>query len=449
MIKLVFPGDSFAKLSVDLLENNLESCALIFANSGKDKPSPDLLVSDIVVVPSDSYLKRTKTFAQINPDFLVSLIKRARLNKSSVIFCHTHPFESAVPEFSKIDAEGEIELLELMNSRVPDVQHGVLLITPNGSTAKTLGREEIIQIVEVGAKRKIFSPTLGNPSSNHQYDRQIRAFGEDGQRILQSLKVGIVGLGGTGSVVASQLTHLGVSNFELIDPDVVETTNLNRLIGATPQDLGRPKVDVIAQFISKFNSSTKINSHQSDITYDESASVLKDCDFIFCCTDSHASRAVINQLAYQYFIPSIDVGVSISSTDSGVTHITGRAQLLTPGLGCLVCGNLLDGNRIRQELMTEEQSKLDPYFIGEQSIIQPAVISINTTMSSLAVSMFLGVVTDIPASATLQFYDGIRGVVRSAKQSINPSCIVCSKNGALGLGYNWQLPTRSYGRSKI
>ena len=49
---------------------------------------------------------------------------------------------------------------------------------------------------------------------------------------LQMLRVGVVGLGGTGSAVAQQLAHLGVTKYTLIDRDDIDVTNLNRLIGA-------------------------------------------------------------------------------------------------------------------------------------------------------------------------------------------------------------------------
>ncbi|HSI28259.1 MAG: ThiF family adenylyltransferase [Methylophilus sp.] len=448
MTKLIFPGNSFANLYANLLDSDLETCAIILAIPTGNATSQRLLVSEIVTVPPDYYVERTEYSAVINPDFLISLIKRARVNQCSVIFCHTHPFEGAIPCFSIIDEDGEAQLLQLMNSRVPDIQHGSLLLTPNGCKAKKLGGDESIEIIEIGVKRIVYSKHSTNHFQPDKFDRQVRAFGIDGQKVLSSLKVVIVGLGGTGSVVAMQLAHLGITDFTLVDPDVVEVTNLNRLVGACPKDVGTPKVNVAASRIRELNSECSLCLIQGDITYAEVAQELLDCDFIFSCTDSHSSRAVLNQVAYQYFIPVVDIGVSITTSESEVTYITGRAQLLTPGQGCLICGNLLDGNQIRQELMSEEQIKMDPYFQGSQGIVQPAVISINSTMSSLAVSMFLGVVTAIPTNATLQFYDGIKGVVRSVRQNVDASCIVCSKNGAFGLGPNWQLPTRTHGRIK-
>ncbi len=68
--------------------------------------------------------------------------------------------------------------------------------------------------------------------------------------------------------------------------------------------------------------------------------------------DSHASRAVVGQAAYQYLVPAIDMGVSISVAEGLITHITGRVQLLAPGQPCLSCTGALDGEQIRRELLT-------------------------------------------------------------------------------------------------
>lgn len=63
--------------------------------------------------------------------------------------------------------------------------------------------------------------------------------GSQSDRILGDCSVAIVGLGGGGSHIAQQLAHLGVANFLLIDPDRVEESNLNRLIGATAEDTAK------------------------------------------------------------------------------------------------------------------------------------------------------------------------------------------------------------------
>jgi molybdopterin/thiamine biosynthesis adenylyltransferase len=68
------------------------------------------------------------------------------------------------------------------------------------------------------------------------YDRQARLFGDAGQDILARAKIGIIGLGGAGSLLAEYLGRLGVGEFVLADPDRAEITNLPRLTAALRLD---------------------------------------------------------------------------------------------------------------------------------------------------------------------------------------------------------------------
>src|ERR1700682_4099730 len=79
-----------------------------------------------------------------------------------------------------------------------------------------------------------------------RFERQVLFLGEEGHARIRAARVGIVGLGGLGSHVAQQLIYLGVGHLTLIDPDPVDATNLNRLVGATVEDAryARLKVDV-------------------------------------------------------------------------------------------------------------------------------------------------------------------------------------------------------------
>jgi hypothetical protein len=304
-----------------------------------------------------------------------------------------------------------------------------------------LGSDEPMRVVQVGKTLQFpFEPAVP-PAAQFAFDRQVRAFGEQGQVRLRSLRVGIVGLGGTGSIVAEQLAHLGIGNFLLIDPDVIEESNLNRLVGASLKDVGKAKAEVAARHVESIHADVKTQVVIGSVLQASTARRLADVDFFFCCTDSHGSRAVLSQFAFQYLVPCIDIGVSISSKDGRVTHITGRVQMLAPGLGCLTCAGLLDSDAIRRDLMTDYERQADPYFIGAHEP-QPAVISLNGTVVSLAVTMFLAAVTHIPADARYQLYNGITGTVRAVAHIPDPTCIVCSPVGALARGNEWPLLAR-------
>jgi len=315
-----------------------------------------------------------------------------------------------------------------------------MLLTPETSIAREIGTKRPLRVIGVG-ENIIWGETAEGETPAERYDRQIRAFGPAGQEVLKSVRVAIVGLGGTGSVVFQELVYLGVRDFILLDPDTVEGTNLNRLVGTVPSDIGKSKVDVAEKWAKQVNSKIHVSARKGSALNADITRSLADADFLFCCTDSHGSRAVLNQFAYQYLVPAIDMGVVIATTKGRVTHVAGRTQMLAPGLACLACGNLLDAEQVRMDLMTDFERQQDPYFVGQPEPA-PAVISLNSTIASLAVTMFLNATVGIPGSARFLHYNAMTGTCRPVLSIPHPSCVVCSPRGAIARGDEWPLPAR-------
>ena len=361
------------------------------------------------------------------PSLLLSQVSERALPGESIIFVHTHPLP--YNQFSESDDAGEEALAAFLRQRAPEAKHAAMLLTPEKSIARELGEETPLRVIGIGTN-VTWGEDVSDSEIHPQYDRQVRAFGVAGQKILRSIRVGIVGLGGTGSIVLQALAHLGVQDFLLLDPDIVEETNLNRLVGATPKDVGLPKVSVAKAWTQRITSDVRIEARQDSVLKAAPARSLADTDFVFCCTDSHGSRAVLNQLAYQYLVPVVDMGVVIAAREKHITHIAGRTQLLAPGVACMVCGNLLDPEEIRRDLLTDFERQADPYILGQPEPA-PAVISLNSTIASLATTMFLNTVTGIPGSARFLNYNAMTGVCRPAICTPHPSCIVCSPSAHL------------------
>ena len=442
MTTLAFAGRSFSELAATLLQDDRESCAVAFAVPTRDGDGTvrRQLIQQIEILEPGQYRARGALQATLKPEYVANVAKRARLAGHALVFIHTHPFAGGQPMFSSIDDVGERTLQPFLIERAPHGTHVALVIGPRGCKARALGESDPVRVVQAGATLDVIFDPRYHPIA-HDYDRQVRLFGKAGQEAVQRLVVGIVGLGGTGSVVAQELAYLGVSQFILVDPDVVDETNLNRLVGAYKNDVGIHKVEVARRHIATIAPMADVRVVPADVLAPSIAQALLGADLLFGCTDSQASRALLQQISYQYYIPCIDIGVSITTADSEVKYITGRTQMLAPGIGCLTCADLLDGAAIRRELMTSEQRRSDPYFIGA-GVPQPAVVSINSTMASLAVSMFLAAAAKVPGKARFQIYDGIAGTVRAAAVRPNPACVVCSAAGSLGKGDDWPLPFR-------
>lgn len=439
MSRLVLPASLLVTLREELLTDRHETCAVLFGRTITVSGELARIIVNRSLLPQpDAYSFRNSMAAQLRPEFVAGVAQQARRNDESVIFVHTHPF--SLNKFSSIDDKGETELKAFMDRRIPNARHAAMLLTSEVSIARELGQSQPLRVIGVGAEM-IWGESTSEIDSAQRYDRQIRAFGTEGQKVLGSLRVGIVGLGGTGSAVLQQLVHLGVNNFVLVDPDTIETTNLNRLIGVASTDVGRLKVEAAEEWAKRIAPRVRINAKVESVLKSSVARSLAATDFVFCCTDSHGSRAVLNQFAYQYLVPVIDMGVVIATQQSHITHIAGRTQMLAPGLACMVCGNLLDSEQIRRDLLTDFERKADPYII-DQPEPAPAVISLNTTMASLAITMFLNAVLGIPGSSRFLNYNAITGICRPSHCTPHPACIVCSPRGAFARGDEWPLPAR-------
>lgn len=442
MTELVLTSDIWRALRTQLLAGQAEACAILFTRQvTRDDGRVRLLVREVDVPSPADYTRRGRIEAELKPEVVARVTKRARLAGYGLVFVHSHPGSSS-PVFSDVDDRGESQLSAFLAHRHSGVMHAAMVISAGGVRARGLGSNDDMHVISLGTTRDVlFDPDSRLDVAPEVFDRQIRAFGAAGQEMLQRLRFGVVGLGGTGSLITQQLAHLGVQDFLLIDPDILEATNLNRVVGATPQDVGVPKVDVAERMIRAINPAARVQHIQGDVIYARTALTLVNVDVIFGCTDSHGSRSVLQQVAYQYLLPYFDVGTVIAVNNGKVTHISGQVQLLAPGLACHSCSGLLSPEEVRRDMLTAFERQADPYLAGAREPA-PAVISINSTVTSLAITMLLSAVVGIPGVVRHVLYDGIKAALRPMRAAPDPSCYICSMQGALAQGSAWQLFAR-------
>lgn len=440
---LVFPAPQLENLRHELLASApLESAAFAFARPVKTPRGEwRLVVYECQVVSDADYDFRDKVGIDLPPKVVARAIKRARETSSALVLVHTHPGFDPTP--SPRDRRGESLVVPAFQRRVRETPIARLILSPDALGAALLGGidgDEPLEVIEIGHDILFYG---GHDSERVEprFDRQVRAFGVDGQAALRRLSVAIIGLGGTGSVAAQQLAHLGVGAFLLIDPENLEDTNTTRVVGSGPADVGRAKVDVAATMIQRVNPTSRIDARQADIRDQNVLRALLDVDFFLCCTDSHGSRAVLSQFAYQYLIPGIDVGVVIQASAGRISHVAGRVQMLAPGLACLLCAAVLDPEAVRRDLLTAEARAADPYIVGG-AVPQPAVISINSATTSLAVTMLLSAVAGVPVAARHQRLRLESGIVSAIRTTPADTCPWCSRHGAFARGDSWPMPGR-------
>lgn len=429
MIELTIGAHDADAVFGQVTGGNTEQCAVLFTSEFKRADGlTRVLVRGFELPMRSDYARIGELEAQLTPDFVARVSKKALLEGAGLVFVHSHP-GNFTPSFSHIDDEGEVHLAGFLTHRIPSKTHLALVASRGGVASRRLGTKEAIRVVSLGENRDILFPIPKSVElANAKYDRQVRAFGLEGQRDIGQVRVAIVGLGGTGSIVAQELVHLGVRDFILIDPDTIDETNLNRVANARRSDLGSPKVEVAGRYIQSVELTAKVERIAGNIVHDKYARALLNADLIFGCTDSHGSRAVMEQIAYQYLLPCIDVGSTIVVANGKVTYVIGRVQMLTPSLGCFTCSNLLDSNEIRRDMMSEAERKVDPYLQGVREPA-PAVMSLNGTVASLGVTMFLSHVAHMPAPGRHLIYDALATKLRSVRVPPVHNCYNCSKAG--------------------
>ena len=260
-------------------------------------------------------------------------------------------------------------------------------------------------------------------------ERQVLFLGAEGQEKIKKAHVAIVGLGGMGSHVAQGLAFLGVEKFVLIDDDKVSLTNLNRLIGATPEDAqkGELKTAVAEKMIHNINPNCKMCAIPKNLRSKEAIDALISSDIIFGCVDRDGSRLILMELAASYKKTYIDLATEIKPEEKQIKEFGGRVVISRPGDFCLDCSNQLDKEIAKQELESKSVQELrvaHGYGLGEE-MPAPAVVSLNGVIANLAITEFLFMITGIREPFRHITYYGLRGKVNVRDDNRRADCYIC------------------------
>lgn len=150
-----------------------------------------------------------------------------------------------------------------------------------------------------------------------------RLIGKENQKIIETSKVVIVGVGGLGCTVAQNIVRLGVADILLIDSDTIETSNLPRQILFSENDIGYCKAEIAKQKLATFSSKTNIRVEVDRFTNDNGKSFLKNADVVIDCTDNYVSRYAISKASKELNIPMIYGGVHQFEGQIGVFNYKG------------------------------------------------------------------------------------------------------------------------------
>jgi adenylyltransferase/sulfurtransferase len=179
-----------------------------------------------------------------------------------------------------------------------------------------------------------------SPEELRFYSRQIMLedVGYSGQVKLSKSTVCIIGLGGLGSTIATQLATMGVGHLVLVDFDVVEESNLQRQHLYNFDVIGFPKVEACVERLQQLNPYIKLQPVPVAFAENNSEAILSGVDVVVDGLDNMQARYLINRACVRLGIPYI-FGSAISTFGNVSTIIPQK----TPCLECFY-GNLDDEN---------------------------------------------------------------------------------------------------------
>jgi len=464
----LFPGDSD------------EHGAVLLCGSTSDRGRLKLLVREVVLAADGvDYVAGTRGYRLLTGELVTRQLRRAKEAGLIYLAAHNHGGELQV-SFSKADLasheRGYPTLLAVSGGHVGGLVLARAALA--GDIWLTDGsRHSIERTVVVGDELRLLTDGQRDSSRSSQiademYSRQTLAFGDEGQARLSRLRVAVVGVGGVGMLVVQLLARLGVGEFVFIDPDHVSRSNLSRLPEARLQDatgrfgdgwFGRlarragynglmAKVELARRIVHGANPHALVTAIQGDVADDATAKAVVGCDFVFLAADTMLARDVVNQIAYQYLIPTLQIGskVVVSPNTGEVLDVFGVVRSLGTVAGCLRCNDLVNVTKLAEEAVATAEQRRNQRYVDDPDITAPSVITLNAMAVGWAVNDFMHYATGIGRPST-----GFR-ILRSKpagvgqpqfvlqEPHVDPNCHVCSTkpNSALAVGDGRDLPTR-------
>lgn len=190
-------------------------------------------------------------------------------------------------------------------------------------------------------------------NSEERYSRDHLFYnlsGKDPKLVQQQLEkkhVIILGCGGIGNIIATNLAVSGVGKLTLVDSDDIEISNLTRQILFTEADVGNKKTTTLKEALVSRNHQISVNT--LDIICDDSTkfALLPDADLIIASGDSDNICCHLNQYSYRKRTPFINVGYIQDIACWGPFIIPGQ----TACYECFAQGNIANQKNFLDDLI--------------------------------------------------------------------------------------------------
>ncbi len=316
----LFPGDG------------LESAAILICRFvGPERER--MILRKALNVPDTSCSVRKRNFISWPGESIEDAIDAAEADGDAIILIHSHP--GGFYGFSKTDNASDRTTIPALFAAVEaeGFFHGSAIMTPSGAIKVRL----YDPVGEVRHIDTVWSVGENIIEVTEKGQAPILPFGHQMSIALAGRTACVVGVSGTGSLVAELLARKGVGHLILVDFDIIKHKNLNRIVNSTvgDADARRLKTCMVAAAIKRYAPNTKVTIISAGLDTREAVIAASAADILFSCVDGMTGRSIAELICRRCLIPLIDLGVMIPTRrDSGgmvhVADVCGRIDFVRP-----------------------------------------------------------------------------------------------------------------------
>ena len=374
--------------------------------------------------------------ASFQPNYLARAMRRAVVDEAGLAFMHSHPGKGW-QGMSPTDIVAERDVLAYPAGATGLPLLGLTIGVDGYWSARFWGKRNGEMMQDGCRKVRVVGPDNYRvyyddmieppPERRDVLRRTFDTWGSQAQQNISRLKIGIVGLGSVGGIVAEAIARIGVSRITLIDPDRVEEHNLDRLLYASESDIGELKVEVAEREVRAHATSNdvQIKVVPLSIRAKPAYQAALDCDVLFSCVDRPVGRDVLNFIAYAHLIPVIDGGIAVQTQNDYLHSAHWRAHIVSPGRQCMRC----NGQYNTSMVVTELDGSLDnPSYIStlpEGTLVgNQNVFPFSLSLAAMEVNTMLHYFLSLDWWPTLhqQDYQFVLGTIRSLQGQCRAGC---------------------------
>jgi len=379
----LFPGDG------------LEAAALLLCTVTGTRRSK-WLGREVICVPHAECTRRSD-FITWPGDYVEAAIDRASARGEAVIAVHSHP--GGLFAFSSVDDESDRVLMSAIRHGT-DRSPGSAIMIASGAIRARIYEDDRATPVDLVMKAGADIETWWNDGATGSGPlKPAMAFTGEMRASLSRLSVCVIGVSGTGSIVAEQLARLGVGEIILIDFDKIEERNLNRILNATLADIGTLKVEMFADAIRRYRSDGEVISVSGSVATRQAVLAASEADILFSSVDSAEGRHIADRLSACFAMPLFDVGVAIPTEPlpgggRRIAEVYGRVDYVYPGGSSLMDRGVYDAPLLEAEYLARTAPlalarKIADGYLRGMAEEAPGVITLNMRAASACVVEFI------------------------------------------------------------